>query len=65
MKKFRCTIVETLKLRVEIMANCEADARQQLIDGCCNEEYVLSSDDYHDTDFYCEEIEKEEPELEL
>ena len=65
MRKFRCTIVETLKLRVEIMADCEADARQQLIDGYCNEEYVLSSDDYHDTDFYCEEIEKEEPELEL
>jgi hypothetical protein len=47
------------------MADCEEDARQQLIDGYCNEEYVLSSEDYHDTNFYCEEIEKAEIELEL
>ncbi|MBO5294580.1 MAG: hypothetical protein J6B71_04980 [Clostridia bacterium] len=65
MGKYRCTIVETLKLQVEIMADCEEDARQQLIAGFGNEEYVLSCEDYHDTNFYCEEIEKAEIELEL
>lgn len=58
MKKYKVTITETLSRDVEVSANSETEATQKVIDGYRAEKYVLTSDDYFDTDFSAEEIVK-------
>lgn len=50
-KKFTVEITETLQRQIEVKANNEDEAEQTVRDMYRNEEIVLSSDDYIDTEF--------------
>lgn len=56
MKKYKITITETLSREVEVNADSEQEAIQKVSDDYRAEKYVLSSEDYMDTDFSAEEI---------
>lgn len=51
MKTFYISVTETLKRIVEVQANDKYEAIQKVIDAYHDEQIVLDSDDYIDTDF--------------
>lgn len=59
MKKFECSIIETLEKTVIIEAEDEQEAYRKLMDMYYSEEVVLDSSDHVDTDYVITEFEKE------
>ena len=51
MKTFYISVTETLKRIVEVQANDKYDAIQKVSDAYHDEQIVLDSDDYIDTEF--------------
>ena len=60
MKRFECSIIETLEKTIFIEAEDEQGAYKKLKEMYYNEEVILDSSDHVDTDYMVTEAEKED-----